>query len=90
MVKGAPVAARVMSVLRRVSGPPGAASVEWRSSWLFSWHPPFQKLAATRISIDRQTGRLEGEILGPAGEAMGLMDMQCEPRKEGQGPAPRF
>ena len=71
-------------------GAPGAASVEWRSSWLFSWHPPFQKLAATRISIDRQTGRLEGEILGPAGEAMGLMDMQCEPKKEGQGPAPRF
>lgn len=66
------------------------AVADWRSSWLFSWHPPFQKLAAARISIDRQTGHLEGEIVGPAGEAMGLIDMQCEPKKEGEGPAPRF
>ena len=68
----------------------GQATMDWRGSWLFSWHPPFQKLAGARISIDRQTGRLEGEIVGPAGEAMGLMDMQCEPKKAGEGPAPRF
>jgi len=71
-------------------GPSNRASADWRGSWLFSWHPPFQKLAATRFSIDRQTGHLEGEIVGPAGEALGLMDMQCVPRKEGEGPAPRF
>lgn len=73
-----------------IAGPTSRASVDWRGSWLLSWHPPFQKLAATRISIDRQTGHLEGEIVGPAGEVMGLMDMECEPRKEGEGPAPRF
>ena len=71
-------------------GPSNRAVVDWRGSWLFSWHPPFQKLAATRFSIDRQTGHLEGEIVGPGGEAIGLMDMQCEPKKEGEGPAPRF
>ena len=63
---------------------------DWRGSWLFSWHPPFQKMAAARISVDRQTGVLEGEIVGTAGEVLGLMDMQCEPKKEGEGPAPRF
>ena len=72
------------------AGPSSRAPVDWRGSWLFSWHPPFQKLAATRISIDRQTGHLEGEIVGPAGEALGLMDMECVPKKEGEGPAPRF
>jgi hypothetical protein len=66
------------------------AYVDWRGSWLFTWYPPFQKMAATRFSIDRQTGALEGEIVGPAGEVLGLMDMQCEPKKEGEGPAPRF
>ena len=71
-------------------GPSNRAVVDWRGSWLFSWHPPFQKLAATRFSIDRQTGHLEGEIVGPGGEAIGLMDMQCEPKKEGEGLAPRF
>lgn len=66
------------------------AYVDWRGSWLFTWFPPFQKMAATRFSIDRQTGQLEGEIVGPAGEVLGLMDMQCEPKREGEGPAPRF
>ena len=63
---------------------------DWRGSWLFSWYPPFQKMAAARISVDRQTGVLEGEIVGTGGEVLGLMDMQCEPKKEGEGPAPRF
>ena len=68
----------------------GLAGSEWRASWLFSWHPPFQKLAAARLSIDRQSGQLEGEIVGPAGEILGLIDMQCEPRRDADGPAPRF
>jgi hypothetical protein len=66
------------------------AYVDWRGSWLFTWYPPFQRMAATRFSIDRQTGALEGEIVGPGGEVLGLMDMQCEPKKDGEGPAPRF
>lgn len=68
----------------------GQAYVDWRGSWLFTWFPPFQKMAVTRFSIDRQTGQLEGEIVGPAGEVLGLMDMQCEPKRQGEGPAPRF
>ena len=68
----------------------GQASVDWRGSWLFTWFPPFQKMAVTRFSIDRQTGQLEGEIVGPGGEVLGLMDMQCEPKRQGEGPAPRF
>ena len=70
--------------------PTSRAYVDWRGSWLFTWFPPFQKMAATRFSIDRQTGQLEGEIVGPAGDVLGLMDMQCEPKREGEGPAPRF
>jgi hypothetical protein len=67
------------------------AYVDWRGgSWLFTWYPPFQKLTATRLSVDRQTGVLEGEMVGPAGEVLGLIDMTCEPKKDGQGPAPRF
>ena len=70
--------------------PTSRAYVDWRGSWLFTWFPPFQKMAVTRFSIDRQTGQLEGEIVGPAGEVLGLMDMQCEPKRQGEGPAPRF
>lgn len=66
------------------------AHVDWSGSWLLTWYPPFQKAAATRLSVDRQTGVLEGEIVGPAGEILGLIDMQCEPKRHGEGPAPRF
>jgi hypothetical protein len=63
---------------------------EFRSGWLFGWYPPFQKLTAARFAIDRQTGVLEGDIVGPNGEVLGLIDMQCEPKRDGEGPAPRF
>ncbi len=68
----------------------GAVSVEGRNNWLLSFHQPFQKLMGARFAIDRQTGVLEGDLVGPAGEVLGLLEMQCEPKKDGQGPAPRF
>lgn len=68
----------------------GAVSVEGRNHWLLSFHPPFQKMMGARFAIDRQTGVLEGDLVGPAGEVLGLLEMQCEPKKDGQGPAPRF
>ena len=68
-----------------------AAYRDWRGEgWLFNWYPAFQKMTAARFAIDRQTGVLEGEIVGQAGEVLGLIDMQCEPKKAGEGPAPRF
>jgi hypothetical protein len=70
--------------------PAGTVAVIGRNSWLLSFHPPFQKMMAARFAIDRQTGVLEGDLVGPNGEVLGLLDMQCEPKKEGQGPAPRF
>lgn len=70
--------------------PAGTVAVIGRNSWLLSFHPPFQKMMAARFAIDRQTGVLEGDLVGPGGEVLGLLDMQCEPKKEGQGPAPRF
>ena len=69
----------------------GSASYrEFSNGWLFGWYPPFQKLKAARFAVDRQSGVLEGDIVGPAGEVLGLIDMQCEPRRAGEGPAPRF
>ncbi len=70
--------------------PASRAYVDWRGGWLFTWYPPFQKLTAFRLAVDRQSGVLEGEIVGPAGEVLGLIDMQCEPKKDADAPAPRF
>lgn len=68
----------------------GKIFLDFKGTQLFKWYPPFEKLAATRVSIDRQTGDLEGEMVGPEGEVLGRMDMNCQPRKDGEGPAPRF
>ncbi|MBA4175270.1 MAG: hypothetical protein C0505_01700 [Leptothrix sp. (in: Bacteria)] len=68
----------------------GAAFRKWGEAWLFGWYPPFQKMTAARLAIDRQTGVLEGEIVGPAGEVLGLIDMQCEPKRNEDAAAPRF
>ena len=42
------------------------------------------------MAIDRRSGVLEGEIVGPAGEVLGLIDMQCEAKRSEDAPAPRF
>lgn len=68
----------------------GPAFREWGDGWLFSWYPPFQKMTAARFSVNRQTGVLEGEVVGPAGEVLGLIDMKCDPRRNQEAPAPRF
>ncbi|MBL8326749.1 MAG: hypothetical protein JNJ89_17490 [Rubrivivax sp.] len=68
----------------------GKVFLDFKGTQLFKWYPPFEKLAATRVAIDRQTGDLEGEMVGPEGEVLGRMDMTCVPRRDGEGPAPRF
>jgi len=68
----------------------GKVFMDFKGTQLFKWYPPFEKLQATRVSIDRQTGELEGEMVSSEGEVLGRMDMSCEPRKDGDGPAPRF
>jgi hypothetical protein len=68
----------------------GKTFLDFKGTALFKWYPPFEKLAVTRVAIDRQTGDLEGEMVGPEGEVLGRMDMSCQPRRDGEGPAPRF
>lgn len=68
----------------------GGVTMQGGNPWLLSFHPSFQKSMGARFAIDRQTGQLEGDLVGPGGEVLGLLDMQCEPKKDGQAPAPRF
>lgn len=68
----------------------GTASRDLSNQWMLNWYPPFQKMQAARFSIDRQTGVLEGDIVGPDGALLGLIDMQCEPRRPEDAPRPRF
>lgn len=67
-----------------------AAFRDWGGTGFFAFYPPFQKMQAMRFSIDRQSGVLQGDIVGPDGALLGLVDLQCEPRRPEDAPRPRF
>ena len=66
------------------------AYFDWFRGVLFTWHPDLKKLALTRLSIDRQTGGLEGELLNIEGNVLGKLTMQCTPQSMDDVPAPKF
>jgi hypothetical protein len=66
------------------------AYYDWFRGVLFVWHPDLKKLAMTRLSIDRQTGGLQGELLNIEGNVLGKLRMECQPQSMDDVPAPKF
>jgi hypothetical protein len=63
---------------------------DWYRGALFTFEPNLRKLNEIRLSIDRQTAVLDGELLDGAGEPLGLLEMRCKPRTNDDIPAPKF
>ena len=63
---------------------------DWRRGYLFRWDPSLDRLAYIRVSIDRQTGRLEGDILNNQDASLARFGMQCEKADPNTLPAPKF
>lgn len=66
------------------------AYYNWFTGVVFVWHPDLKKLAMTRLSIDRQTAALEGELLNIEGNVLGKLSMTCKPQTMDDVPAPKF
>jgi hypothetical protein len=62
----------------------------WFHTPIFVWHPNLRQLSMTRISIDRQSGVLQGEMLNIAGDVLARMHMDCVPTKMDDVAPPRF
>jgi len=63
---------------------------DWvHGQWLV-WQPNLKKLATIRLSIDRQSGELEGELLDHNEDSLGTVAMECEPQSMDEIPEPRF
>jgi hypothetical protein len=62
----------------------------WFTGPIFTWHPDLKNLALTRISVDRQTAVLDGEMLNIAGKVLGRLRMTCTPQSMDDVPAPKF
>lgn len=63
---------------------------DWFGTQLFVWLPDLKRLAETRLSVDRQTAELRGELLNADGDVLGNLKMQCEPKAHEDMPAPKF
>ena len=63
---------------------------DWRRGYLFRWDPRLDRLAYIRLSIDRQTGRLDGDILNNEDMTLARFGMQCQKADPNTLPAPKF
>lgn len=63
---------------------------DWFRGYLFSWNPGLKRLALIRLSIDRQTGKLDGDILNNQDASLARISMDCEPVSPDTLPAPKF
>jgi hypothetical protein len=63
---------------------------DWWRGALFVWQPSLKHVTTIRVSIDRQSGRLSGEMLNAEADRLADMAMNCEPYKEEDLAAPKF
>lgn len=72
---------------------PGARTqlyYDWYQGYLFKWDPNLKRLALIRLSIDRQSGQLDGDILNSQDDSLARISMGCEAVSPKDLPAPKF
>jgi len=65
-------------------------AVDWFGGQVFVWLPDLKRVAETRLSIDRQTAVLSGELLNADSDLLGNLRMDCQPVSPDDLPAPKF
>ena len=63
---------------------------DWIRGAMFVWDPDLLKLHLVRLSVDRQTAALEGEMRDGAGTQLATLAMHCDPKDNNTVPEPKF
>lgn len=63
---------------------------DWLRGALFVWNPDLRRLHAIRISVDRQSAALEGDMRDGAGVSVGRLAMACDPSDNETVEEPKF
>jgi hypothetical protein len=63
---------------------------DWYRGQLFAWDPSLKRLAYIRLSIDRQTGNLEGDFRNSDDAILARFGMRCQKVDPSALPAPKF
>jgi hypothetical protein len=72
---------------------PGTSSrvyYDWYRGFLFKWNDNLKRLSMIRLSIDRQSGELNGDILNNQDEVLARIRMDCEAVSPEDLPEPKF
>ena len=78
------------SMTYRAPGAHERVYYDWYRGYLFSWNPSLKRLALIRLSIDRQTGKLAGDILNNQDSTLARISMDCESISQEELPEPKF
>ncbi len=62
----------------------------WIRGTIFVWDPALRELQTVRISVDRQTAELEGDLRDVNDRSVGRLKMRCTPSNNDSAPEPKF
>lgn len=70
--------------------PNSAIYYDWIRGALFVWGPALRQLQTIRISVDRQSAALEGDMRDVNDRSIGRLKMHCKPSDNESAPEPKF
>lgn len=63
---------------------------DWMRGSLFVWSPALREVQTARISVDRQSAALEGDMRDVNDHSIGRLKMRCEAKNNSSAPEPKF
>jgi hypothetical protein len=70
--------------------PTSASYYDWTRGTLIVWSPVFRQLQTVRISVDRQSAALDGDMRDINDRSLGRLKMRCKPSDNDSAPEPKF
>jgi len=70
--------------------PNSAVYYDWLRGTLLVWGPGLRELQTIRISVDRQSAALEGDMRDVNDRSIGRLKMRCKPSDNESAPEPKF
>jgi len=78
------------SMVFRAPVPTSASYYDWMRGTLIVWSPVLRELQTVRISVDRQSAALEGDMRDINDRSLGRLKMRCTPSDNDSAPEPKF
>lgn len=68
----------------------GVVYHDWLRGAILVWSPDLKRLRVVRLSVDRQSGALQGQMFDGAGRSLGVLAMSCAATDNTTAPSPKF